>query len=192
MIRLEPALASFPWLGQVLDALPALDLPQAHVAAGAIAQTVWNHATGRPPGHGIADLDIVYFDPADLSAEAEQAADARARAAFPALPLRLDVKNQARVHLWYQRRFGRAIDPYRSIAAAVATYPTTATAIAVRREEGRLAGHAPFGLDDLLALTIRPNHRLVTEAVYRAKAARWQALWPELRVLPWENGVVPA
>ena len=192
MIRLEPALASSPWLEQVLGALPALGLPRAHVAAGAVAQTVWNHATGRPPGHGIADLDIVYFDPADLSEEAEQAAAARVRAAVPALPLRLDVKNQARVHLWYEGRFGRPIRPYRSIAEAVATYPTTATALAIRRAGGRLHGHAPFGLDDLLALTIRPNRRLVSEAVYRAKATRWQALWPELQVLPWEDGAEPA
>jgi hypothetical protein len=54
-----------------------------------------------------------------------------------------------------------------------------------RREGGRLACIAPFGLDDLFALTARPNRRLVSEAVYRAKAARWQGRWPELTVLPW-------
>jgi hypothetical protein len=67
------------------------------------------------------------------------------------MPLRFDVKNQARVHLWYGARFGCPIAPYASVADAVATYPTTATAIALRREGGRLACIAPFGLDDLFA-----------------------------------------
>ena len=32
-----------------------------------------------------------------------------------------DVKNEARVHLWYEARFGAAIPPYQSAEAAIAT-----------------------------------------------------------------------
>jgi hypothetical protein len=38
-----------------------------------------------------------------------------------------DVKNEARVHLWYERRFGRHLEPYRSTGDAIATWPTTAS-----------------------------------------------------------------
>jgi hypothetical protein len=30
-------------------------------------QTVWNLQRGRPPGQGIKDYDLFYFDPTDLS-----------------------------------------------------------------------------------------------------------------------------
>lgn len=145
--------------------------------AGAIAQTVWNHRTGRAPGHGMADIDIVYFDPDDLSAQAEKVAEARLTRLFAALPVRLDVKNQARVHLWYEARSGRAIQPYRSVDDAIATYPTTATAIGIRPDgAGGIACCAPFGTDDLFALVVRSNYRLVSQAVYEAKAERWRAM----------------
>jgi uncharacterized protein len=62
------------------------------------------------------------------------------------------VKNEARVHLWCEERFGDAIKPYLSSAGAIATFPTTATAIGVRRICGKFECCAPFGLDDLFGL----------------------------------------
>jgi hypothetical protein len=55
-------------------------------------------------------------------------------------------------HLWYEDRFGYSIKPYLSSAAAIATFPTTATAVGVRRICGKLECCAPFGLDDLFGL----------------------------------------
>jgi hypothetical protein len=68
---------------------------------------------------------------------------------------------------------------------AIATYPTTATAIGIRRHEGRIELCAPFGTHDLLAGIVRPNKALVTEAAYTAKAARWRRLWPQLTIEAW-------
>jgi hypothetical protein len=45
---------------------------------------------------------------------------------------------------------------------------------------------APFGLDDLFALVIRPNHALDNAASHASKAWRAQAIWPEVVVLPWD------
>jgi hypothetical protein len=180
IVRTNPALAA------VLDDFAAIALPDCWLVAGCLAQTVWNHAHGFPPGHGIADIDLVYHDPHDLSAEAEAAHETRLRARFgPSL----DVKNQARVHLWYGSRFGRAIAPHSSSAAAIATYPSTATAIGLRPEAGGLALCAPFGFDDLFALTVRANRRLASETVFAAKATRWARLWPRLDVRPWSEGL---
>jgi uncharacterized protein len=39
-----------------------------------------------------------------------------------------EAKNQAAVHLWYERRFGQAVGPLTSIAEAVATWPETVSA----------------------------------------------------------------
>ena len=94
-----------------------------------MTQTVWNAAHGKPPGEDIDDHDLVYFDAGDLGEEAEHAVVTGAQEAVAGLPVRLDVKNQARVHLWYRQRFGYGIEPYRSTEAAIRTWPTTATAV---------------------------------------------------------------
>ncbi len=183
MPHLLATLRTNPALAALLEDFAAVALPDAWIVAGALAQTVWNQAHGLPPQHGIRDIDIIYHDPDDLSAAAEAAHEARLRGYFGDLGAKLDVKNQARVHLWYERRFGRAIPPYPSSQAAIATFPTTATAIGV--QPGAFV--APFGTEDLLALRIRPNKVIVSAAVYAAKAARWQALWPKLTVMAWDN-----
>lgn len=182
---LEAALRANPDLAALLDGWAAVRLPDAWIVAGCVAQSAWNARFGLDPRHGIADIDLVYHDPADLSAAAETAHEARLRAAFPGLSARLDVKNQARVHCWYQAKFGKPIAPHASAPAAIATYPATATCLGVRPAAGGLEVCAPFGLADLAAGIVRPNKALVTEAAYAAKTARWRAAWPGLRFMPW-------
>lgn len=162
-------------------------LPDGWLVAGAVVQTVWNDAFNLPPDHGIDDIDLIYFDPGDLSAEAENTQAERIRACLDKVPIRLDVKNQARVHLWYQAKFGQAIAPYRSSAEAIATFPTTAAAIGIRPTGGNLEFTAPFGFDDLLGLIVRPNKRQVTADVYERKIRRWRKLWPDLRIVGWTD-----
>lgn len=174
-----------PDLAALLDGWAAVALPDAWLVAGCLAQTVWNARFRLPPTHGIGDIDLVYFDPADLSAATEAGHEVRLRAAFPRLSARLDVKNQARVHCWYEAKFGRPLAPYASAPAAIATYPTTATCLGVRPGGAGLEICAPFGLSDLQAGIVRPNKVLVSEEVYAAKAARWLAAWPGLRVMAW-------
>jgi len=189
--RLEAAVRGNPWLAAILDRFDAIALPDAWLVAGAIAQTIWNQAARRAPEAGIKDVDLVYFDAADLSAEAEAAHERRLRDAFADLPVALDVKNEARVHLWYERKFGKPIAPYRSTADAIATFPTTATSVGVRIHRDRFETCAPFGLDDLFGLVVRANRRQIDEPAYATKVARWRPIWPALTVLPWEAGTAP-
>ena len=182
---LEAVLRANPVCAAILDGAAALGLPDWYLGAGAVAQTVWNKAHGRDPGADIADYDLVYFDAGDLSEDAEKAAERAAVSAFGNFGVRLDVTNEARVHLWYERRFGVKLEPYASAEAAIATWPTTASSIGVTSRDGRFAAVAPFGTDDLWALIVRPNKTLVTRAVYEAKVARWSAIWPRLTIVPW-------
>lgn len=184
---IEAALRRQAALGRLLDGFDRIGLPDAWLVAGCVVQALWNRQAGAEAGAGMRDADLVYCDPARLDAASEAAEEARLQALFPLDGLRLDVKNQARVHLWYEGKFGRAIPPWTSSAAAIAAYPTTASAIGVRMRGGRFELCAPLGLDDLFGGVVRPNRRLVSRAVYEAKAARWQAQWPMLRVLPWES-----
>ncbi len=170
-----------PALDRALGALATLGLPAGAVAAGAVVGTVWNALTGRDAHHGIADLDVVYFDAENPHAEEE----ARARLETllgPRFPWPIEVVNQARVHEWYEAHFGYAVRPFTSVLDAMHHWPTTTTAIALA-PDGNV--NAPFGLEDLFALRVRPNRALASEATYRRKTERWRALWPEIEVVAW-------
>ena len=184
---LESIARSKPVVAGVLDRVPALQLGSWYIGAGAVAGTVWNHLHGFAPAHGIKDYDIVYFDAEDLSEPAEKAVAARVTELLGANGAALDVTNEARVHTWYEQRFGRSLAPYRSVEHAIATWPTTASSIGVRCDDGDFVVCAPFGLADLFAMVLRANTTLVEEPVYRAKAERWCATWPQLTALPWPS-----
>lgn len=178
------ALAS-PLLAPIIDAWDTLALPDGWIAAGVIAQTVWNHRFGLPLMHGIADVDLIYFDPHDLTETGEAKHAARIRSRLAGLPVQIDIKNEARVHIWYEKKFGHQIAPYSSSIDAIGSFPTTATAIGLKRERGRVLINAPFGLNDLMSGIVRPNKRQISEAVYTAKVERWTAIWPNLQIIPW-------
>ncbi|HEX9031834.1 MAG TPA: nucleotidyltransferase family protein, partial [Streptosporangiaceae bacterium] len=142
----------------VLDRAATLDLPGWYLAAGSLAQTVWNVVTDKPPTSGIKDYDLLYFDASDLSWEAEDAAIRAGRAAFAGLPDAVEIRNEARVHLWYEQKFGLACAPYESTEAAIDSFPATTCCLGVRLEPGgRWRVYAPHGLADVFNLVVRPN-----------------------------------
>ena len=169
----------------ILERLPRLELPGCYLAAGALYQTIWNCLTRREPSAGIKDYDIAYFDAADLTADGEHAVQQRTVELLGDLGVTLDVRNQARVHLWYEERFGVPCPPHTSTEAAIATFPSTSSAFAARVRDGMVDICAPCGFTDLFALRIRPNIVLAPREVYETKAARWKAQWPELEIIPW-------
>ncbi|MDP1749288.1 MAG: nucleotidyltransferase family protein, partial [Reyranella sp.] len=80
--RLTSVLASSALLAPVLRRWPDIGLPNGWLAAGAVAQTIWNVAHRYKPEANIRDIDLVYFDADDLSAEAEAGNEARVRRLF--------------------------------------------------------------------------------------------------------------
>ena len=103
---LEVALWQNKWLGEILERFEEIALPDSWLVAGCIAQTVWNFRCRQPAEFGLKDFDVIYFDEQDLSFQAETGHERRLRDLFQHLPIKLDVKNEARVHLWYEERFG--------------------------------------------------------------------------------------
>jgi uncharacterized protein len=184
---LRRVLARSPIVTAVVDRWPEIGLIDCWLVAGCLAQTVWNDAFGLPATHGISDVDLVYFDGGDLSAETEARHAERVRALFADLGLWVDVKNEARVHLWYAEKFGSTLEPYVSTEHAITTFPTTSTAIGVQPRPDGLHVFAPHGLSDLLGLIVRPNKKQITRPIYEAKVKKWRALWPSLRVVDWDD-----
>jgi uncharacterized protein len=182
---LDGALKQNPITTALLEGIGRTGLPSWYLGAGGVTQTVWNQLHGFDATTGIRDYDIVYFDPDDLTAGTEKALEDELQRQFAHLGSRLDVTNEARVHLWYPERYGIRIPPYRSSEHAISTWPTTASSIGVRRDREEFVVCAPCGLSDLYSLTVRPNRALIDEVVYRDKTTRWRRQWPRLSVLPW-------
>jgi hypothetical protein len=184
----DAIIRSDPGLMDLLHRLRPIRLPQWRLVAGCLYQTVWNVLTNRPRRNGIKDYDLIYFDPADLSWEAEDAVIRLVATATQDCLGPVEVRNQARVHLWFETRFGCAYPQLVCADEALLYYASVVHAVGVRLEDdGRLDIAAPFGLDDLFTMVIRPNRRLDNAASHASKAQRAKAFWPEVVVLPWDE-----
>lgn len=182
--RLEAVVRAAPGLMQVLRTARALDLPDWMIMSGAIYQPVLNQLTGRPADHGLKDYDLGYFDASDTSYDAEDVVIRRAAAAFDE-PLRslVEVRNQARVHLWFEGKYGEAYSPLTCTAEALGRFVAPMFAVGVRLlDDDGLRIEAPFGLADLFAMRLRPNRARPVIASYERIAASAKARWPELAV----------
>ncbi|WP_136657867.1 nucleotidyltransferase family protein [Nitratireductor sp. XY-223] len=173
----------------VRDALVAareFGLPQWRIVAGAIYNTVWNVLTDRPSGHGIKDIDLFYYEPHDLSWEAEDRVIKRGHDAFSGAALPVEIRNQARVHLWFPEKFGEEYAPLENGDESISRFSSKTHAVGIRLEEDdSLDVCAPFGLDDIFSFRVVPNRVLYNEPGYTAKAERALQCWPELDVEPW-------
>ena len=185
--ELERIIRADPHLMQLLHAAREADLPQWRVVAGCIYQTVWNSLTGRPPGTGINDYDLIYFDDTDLSQETEAEVENRIRNRLPSLPATVEACNQARVHFWFEDHFGIAYPPLSSTDEAITRYASATHAVGVRlTQSDQLEIFAPFGLDDIFEMVVRPNYALPNKVTHEKKAVRAQAIWSELKIIPWD------
>jgi hypothetical protein len=173
-------------LTEVLSRAVSMDLPGWYLVAGCLYQTVWNVVTGQPAEAGILDYDLAYFDGSDLSWDAEDAVIRAGSAIFGDLPAPVQIRNQARVHLWYGQKFGVPCPPHPSAEAAIDTFEATTTCLGVRLQPGgRYRLYAPHGLSDVFNLVVRPNPVLAPREVYETKIARWRQQWPGLTIMPW-------
>jgi hypothetical protein len=173
-------------LAEVLTRAAVLALPGWYLVAGCLYQTVWNIVTSRSAEAGILDYDLAYFDASDLSWAGEDAVIQAGRTLFSDLPVPVQIRNQARVHLWYEQKFGAPCPPHDSTEAAIDTFEATNACLGVRLEpDERWRVYAPHGLSDVFNLVARPNPVLAPRHVYEAKITRWRREWPSLSVLPW-------
>jgi hypothetical protein len=168
---------------EILARLPALGLSDAWLVSGALFQTAWNRLTNRFPEYGIKDYDIFYFD-LNTSYEAEDEAIARANVAFADLRGPVEVRNQARVHLWYGEIFGMPYSPVGSATDSIDRFLMQHAQVGIRLRGRSYDVYAPRGFADIEHLIVRPNltPNFCADR-YRQKAARWKALWPEITIL---------
>jgi uncharacterized protein len=166
----------------ILDAWDALQLPEGWLVAGCLFQTVWNLRTGRAPEHGVKDYDIFYFDDDDLSADGEARVQQRVDRVLGRVGVPIEVKNQARVHLWYEEHFGYPYPKLRSAEEGIDRFLVPSTCVGVRRTSSGVEVHAPNGLASLYAGLLTPNPLTPHLPLFRAKAASYASRWEWLQV----------
>jgi hypothetical protein len=182
--RLVEIVRADPGLMHVLRGVRDQALPDWRVFSGAVYQSVWNALTGRPAGYGVRDYDVGYFDP-DTSWDAEDIVIKRVAAAFDE-PFRstVEVRNQARVPLWFPAHFGEPYEPLSATDEALERFVAPAFAVGVRLErDDSISVAAPLGLEDIFALMLRPNPNRGVARDWARVIERARARWPELTVI---------
>ncbi|TAJ26999.1 MAG: nucleotidyltransferase family protein [Reyranella sp.] len=172
-------IAQDPVAMKQLRAARQLALPDWCIAAGFVRNRVWDRLHGISPPRLPVDIDVIYYDAADVSKEREREHEAALDRLLPGLPWQ--VRNQARMHVW------KGLPQHKDTADSMIYWLESVTGIGVRLEaDDTLSVIAPLGTDDLLNLRCRPTpfgHRQRHEYDERIAAKRWRELWPKVRFL---------
>lgn len=155
-----------------------------YLGAGGINQTIFNYYHGYNLNYGIKDFDIVYYDN-DESYEAEDAIINDLNKRLKDVDVEVDIKNQARVYIWYNEKYGTNREKYTCVEDAIASWGATVTCIGVRFENGKLKVHCPYGLNDIFSMTIRPVKKEFEKDNYEARANKWKEKWERLTIIEW-------
>ncbi len=183
-LSLRRIIKKTPWFMRALRAVRSVGPPDACIGSGAVRNVVWDALHGYSEPSFLADVDVPYFDPDDLSEDSEKRFERRLAALEPEFDW--DVKNQAAVHLWFHKVFSHQVEPLHSMRDAAATWPETALAVTVRlSEDGAIIVTAPLGLDDLFAMVVRRNPRRVSAETYERRIAekKYPDRWPRVRIV---------
>lgn len=165
-------------LVRLLGATDAIKSYDCWIGAGLIRNAVWDELHGIHSGPASdVDADVIYFDSANTSGCRDAAIKARLIERMP--EIKWSVHNQARMHV----RNGDP--PYLDLEDAMRHWPEIATAIAARMREGHVELLAPFGVDDLVNLIVRPTPIFAAKTdAYRDRilAKNWKSRWPRLTI----------
>lgn len=184
IVILEKILMKNKDLVSILKVLESIGIDNCYVGAGSINQTVFNYYHGYQFNYGIKDYDVVYFDE-DLSYEKEDKVIKVIKNRLGILSDMVDVKNEARVHLWYNEKYQTKREPYSSVEDAIASWGATITCVGVRMKNSKLEVYAPYGLEDIFGMIIRPVKKAFSKEMYDERAIRWQKKWPMLKKIEW-------
>lgn len=164
----------------LLEILPALRLPQGTLTAGCLFQTAWNLKVGNAPDWAIRDYDVFYFDPGDLSWEAEDAVIRKAGELLGDLADRVEIRNQARVHLWYEQKFGAPCPQLTRVEDGIDRFLIACTLFGIGIGTGEV--YAPNGFGDMWDGILRINPNNPQTGPFLRKCQDYKARWPWLSV----------
>ena len=162
-----------------LSAVAGLGLRDCWIAAGFVRNRVWDRLHGYAETTPLNDIDVIFHDPADRGLERESEIEAALARICPGRPF--EVRNQARMH----EKSGDP--PYPNTETALRSWMETPTTVAARLDtRGDIEFLHPFGMGDLLAMTVRPTPRWadhLDQFDARMARKRWPEIWPRVQIL---------
>ncbi|WP_226991730.1 nucleotidyltransferase family protein [Paenibacillus sabinae] len=180
--RLIKIMRTYDFLNRDIELVRQLELPNWWIAAGYVRNYVWDDLHGYSSRTPLNDVDILYYDPSDLSEESEKKFEALLKAKLQ--EYNWSCKNQARMHIRNQD------NPYDSVEDAMKRWPETATSVGISLGRNQnIEIIAPHGLNDLFDLVIRRSPFYKDEDYFykRVQSKRWLELWPKLRLIEEEG-----
>ncbi|WP_062386170.1 nucleotidyltransferase family protein [Pseudomonas abietaniphila] len=180
LTQLQTTLTKDPARLRVLRLVRNLGLPDCWVGAGFVRSAIWDLQHDRNHSPLPPDIDVIWFDETQTDPAIDKHIEIDLRRSAPSL--NWSVKNQARMHVRNNDQ------PYSSATNAMKAWPETATAVAVRLGRNDVIEvAAPFGLDDLFNLVVRPTARFEVEKkplyLDRIRSKNWPATWPDLFIV---------
>ncbi|MFJ7826163.1 nucleotidyltransferase family protein [Psychrobacillus sp. NPDC096623] len=170
------------WMIDILKAAQQLNLPDWWICAGFVRSKIWDTIHGYIERTPLEDIDVIYFNPENIEESEEKKWENQLKSLMPNIPW--SVKNQARMHKINN------LPPYKSSVEGIANFPETVTAVGVKLDQqNEIVLVAPYGLTDLLRMTVNPVPRFATNkdlfAVYEQRIQRknWHSIWPNIRIV---------
>ncbi len=171
---------------KLFDALVTSDMPNWIITSGCLFQTVWNVLEGLPPEQSIRDYDVFYFDDGNIDWHAEDEWINKINSLCGILSAPVEVRNQARVHLWYEDKFAHPYPPLKTAFEGIDRFLEQVAMVGIYAvDDGTPRLYAPAGLDDVYNRIVRPTYMQDLPDIYDEKARRLSNEWRGVKVLPW-------
>lgn len=146
------------WLMDVLNTVKRLGLPDWWICAGFVRSKIWDTLHGFTERTPLPDIDVIYFDPVNVSEEVDRNLELKLTFLLPDNPW--SVKNEARMH------FHSKMPPYTSSIDAISKFPETCTSLAIKLDQDdMLALAAPYGIKDAVNMEVKPTIFFAEDAV---------------------------
>lgn len=163
------------FMTNILENVRDLNLNDCWIGAGFVRNKVWDvlHQKTRTE---LNDIDVIHFNNSDLTEQSDLLIENQLKTAVS--NMNWSVKNQSRMHLKNEHQ------PYSNCEDAIAYWPETATAIAIRLTlENQIEYIAPYGLADLFNLVVKPTPNF-NSTIYknRINDKRWKEKWKKLDI----------
>jgi hypothetical protein len=165
------------WMIKILKEVESLDLNDWWIGAGFVRSKVWDKLHKYRKSTPIPDIDIIYYDSNAEPGINEKEIWKKLKEKFP--DIKWSVTNEAYRHL----RLNRA--SYKSSTEALSEWVETATCIGVSIKGSKISITAPWGIDDLVNLKLKPTrlYRDKLDVFYdRLEKKEWLSKWPKLKV----------
>ncbi|MEW9107998.1 MAG: nucleotidyltransferase family protein [Cytobacillus gottheilii] len=169
------------WMMNLLKAVQSLQLPDWWICAGFVRSKIWDTLHTYQERTPLPDIDVIYYNPSNIDESEEKEWERKLNQLIAGIPW--SVKNQARMHVLND------MPPYTSSTDGISKFPETVTALGVKLDEkDNLVFTAPWGIEDVLNLKVRPtpyylegNERM---AIYnnRMRKKNWNSIWEKVEV----------